>query len=393
MAPTNKVLIGIATQSAEGTPAATPQYRLTVTGADIGPQIETGQREETGATRDGGERTVTQRAAGGGFSAILRQASAPLLYYAVMGAKASAPRGTTWAASTAYALGALVRPTAAGNKNLFEATVAGTSGTTEPTWPAGIGSTVPDGGVTWTNRGEVQNSHTITAGDDQPWLTLWKFWGGVLYERYEDCKIVSAQTGGGAGQNVGDLVGQFGIVGKAFRDVTAGLGYDPYDPAAAAGVLDNTAPIRWYGSSVTRDGTAITGDVDQFQNTVNANQEAAQTNQLFFSKIEPGLRNIEHQYQVIIGNDVSDYKRGAYGSATALTPTDSLVYSETVHNFKDSGGATRLKLTIPRFGHGVRELPVDPNGAMGRMVAGGFADRPSSGSIETLAFYNSTAGY
>ena len=60
-----------------------------------------------------------------------------------------------WAASTAYALDAYVMPTQV-NQNgwYFQATVAGTSGTTEPTWPNTSGGTVVDGTVTWEAVGQ-----------------------------------------------------------------------------------------------------------------------------------------------------------------------------------------------------------------------------------------------
>lgn len=56
-----------------------------------------------------------------------------------------------WAPSVAHALGAYRRP-AASNGFRYEATIAGTTGLTEPTWPTTLGSTVTDGGVTWTCR-------------------------------------------------------------------------------------------------------------------------------------------------------------------------------------------------------------------------------------------------
>ena len=58
---------------------------------------------------------------------------------------------SAWAASTAYSLGAKVRPTTA-NGNVYECTTAGTSGTTEPTWPTAEGGTVTDNTVVWTCR-------------------------------------------------------------------------------------------------------------------------------------------------------------------------------------------------------------------------------------------------
>lgn len=54
----------------------------------------------------------------------------------------------TWAASTAKTLGMVVRPTTS-NGFFYYCTVAGTTGTSEPTWPTTVGNTVTDGGVTW----------------------------------------------------------------------------------------------------------------------------------------------------------------------------------------------------------------------------------------------------
>lgn len=53
----------------------------------------------------------------------------------------------TWAATTAYALGASVE--LAGGQELV-VTTAGTSGASVPTAPGAVGGTVTDGTVTWT---------------------------------------------------------------------------------------------------------------------------------------------------------------------------------------------------------------------------------------------------
>jgi|GEM_PF-6256373 len=53
-----------------------------------------------------------------------------------------------WQASTAYNQGDLVEPTTP-NGYVYQCTVAGTSGSSEPTWPTTIDDTVVDGTVTW----------------------------------------------------------------------------------------------------------------------------------------------------------------------------------------------------------------------------------------------------
>ena len=394
MVATGKYLLGIALQSGEGAPAATPQWRLMCQGSpDIRPATETGRREETGTTRDQGDPIVTQRAVTGGFQTLIRPRSAPLLFYGVTGAKASALRGAAWAASTAKAVGDLVRPTAAANKNLFEVTVAGTTAAAEPTWAnaPNVGDTITDGTVTYVNRGEVQNSHTATMADDQPWFTIWRYVYGMLAERFEDCKLVSVQTQGGANDNNGDLSATFGVIGKRYSDVTGSIAYDPFDPAAAAGELDTSQPVRWFGYRHTKGG-ASNNDLDQMQNTITANQEGAKTDQIYFGRVEPTQRTSEHTAQYVFRN-LDDYKRAAYGGTGLLTPSDSMAEDQHFYAFKDSGGAERMSLTIPRFIYLGADLPVNANGEMGRIGVAGGPGRPASGSIETVKFFNSVASY
>lgn len=74
-----------------------------------------------------------------------------------------------WAASTAYALGDYVHATTF-NDFRYECTAAGTSDTSEPTWPLVEGGTVTDGTVTWTCR----RSQLVSMGPNGGTLTLAK---------------------------------------------------------------------------------------------------------------------------------------------------------------------------------------------------------------------------
>lgn len=66
---------------------------------------------------------------------------------------AAASWGTSRAASTAYTLGKVVRP-ATSNGFLYRASIAGTTGSSLPTYPTVIGTSVVDGSVTWTCMGK-----------------------------------------------------------------------------------------------------------------------------------------------------------------------------------------------------------------------------------------------
>lgn len=58
------------------------------------------------------------------------------------------PNPDVWQASTSYAAGDMVRPTT-DNDFVYYALNAGTSGSSEPTWPTTQGATVTDNDITW----------------------------------------------------------------------------------------------------------------------------------------------------------------------------------------------------------------------------------------------------
>jgi len=69
-----------------------------------------------------------------------------------------------WAASTAYVVGDVVRAiTVQASGLVFECTVAGTSSTSEPSWPTDISSTIVDGNVTWQAISSVYADASILA--------------------------------------------------------------------------------------------------------------------------------------------------------------------------------------------------------------------------------------
>jgi len=110
------------------------------------------QTSFTGAYADGfycyknncGSSTQSKTNISTSFKANSNDTGQAAYYWMYQGATAA----SAWTASTAYAAGAIRRPTTA-NGNVYQVLTAGTSGATQPTWPTAAGATVQDGTVVW----------------------------------------------------------------------------------------------------------------------------------------------------------------------------------------------------------------------------------------------------
>ena len=77
------------------------------------------------------------------------------------------PGFKSWTASTPYPAGAAVMPDTP-NGYYYTVTTAGTSGTTQPVWPATKGAIVTDGTVVWTNAGATSPDQEYEFVDSTP---------------------------------------------------------------------------------------------------------------------------------------------------------------------------------------------------------------------------------
>lgn len=83
-----------------------------------------------------------------------------------------------WAASAVKSVGDIVRPTTY-NGYRYKATVAGTTGGAQPTWPTTIGQTVVDGTVTWRCESELNDITDVRLATTQGGLAS-ATWGASL---------------------------------------------------------------------------------------------------------------------------------------------------------------------------------------------------------------------
>jgi hypothetical protein len=143
---------------------------------------------------------VTEVAAGGGYTA------GGLALSTLTFTTTAAASGTAAATSTAYALGAVVRP-AASNGYLYQAVVAGTSGGSAPTWPTVIGTTVADGSVTWLNIGTAVSLLTAAAPS-------WTSSGAGITASFGIVYDSTVGTGTFASASTADVIGYYDFGGS-----------------------------------------------------------------------------------------------------------------------------------------------------------------------------------
>lgn len=101
---------------------------------------------------------------------------------------------TSWAATTAYSVGDVVKSTAGATTVYFYCTTAGTSGGTEPTWDETVGNTTTDGTVTWTCAAFPAGNEALTA-----FGRLWVVDATATVIHYSDLLIPQNFSGGSAG--------------------------------------------------------------------------------------------------------------------------------------------------------------------------------------------------
>lgn len=66
-----------------------------------------------------------------------------------------------WQPNTAYSVGAFVTPTTGSPNRVYRCTTAGTSGSTEPSWPNTDNATVNDGTCVWTEAIDAMEAGTV----------------------------------------------------------------------------------------------------------------------------------------------------------------------------------------------------------------------------------------
>ena len=156
----------------------------------------------------------------------------------------------TWTASTSYSVGDYVVPTSE-NGFVYKCITAGTSGSSEPSWPTTEGATITDGSVEWQaeKKAYIYTPSNGILGDDVPSIAFEVYLAG---SGSQADKYVLAGCGGtwtftGSVGNIATM--EFTFTGKLYSDPTTAT-----IPSAS---FDETSQLVFQGVDFTFDNQDI----------------------------------------------------------------------------------------------------------------------------------------
>jgi len=327
----------IAKQTAKGTIPTTATFRMRVASGTPMPERTVADLEETGANRMRARSYIQTVGVGGSPDTFIRPASMGLLLYLAGGAKS-------------------------------------VSGASDPF------------------------THTFTLANTQPYFTMWRNVGDLLYERFEDCKISQLTITSEAGR---PLRAQFQVNGLAPKSITNAT----WTTALGSLVADDGDPIMHYdGAGAFLVEASAVSSIERIVLSINNNIARQQGDAVSAYDVTEGMRNITVDTTQLI-EDVTLYNKYHYGSASPTTGTGPTAdpYELTGTNGIDflwtqvaaaPGPERSLRVQIPRLQ--VTNLggyePGTGNDPLKR-TSTYTAYAPASGSALTATLKNGTASY
>lgn len=241
-------------QAAKGTPAATGQQRTYLTGGGVAPAREINDVEETSSSRLRSTSYVGQVSVAGEPVMAVRPKMIGLLLHAAMGAKA-------------------------------------VTGAADP----------------WT--------HTFTLANTQPWMTVFRMLGGLLFERFTDVKVSSLafeSTSGGILQVTASLLG-ISPAYKTAAEVTV-------QPETTEPFLhmDARSQFMFEGSAISQ--------IARSRLVIGTGAEAQYGDAITAGDVSEGMHDITLETEQVL-TDFALWNRVHYGSAS---PADNAVATPTV---------------------------------------------------------------
>lgn len=314
-----KGTISIGVQSAKGTPATAPTTKLRLAAApSLAPQKELGRYAMTDTGQDQGDSYVSRLAVEGDFQVYLHPDAAALLFAAVLGTNVDSGANPNY-------------------------------------------------------------THTATPADDMLWLTIWREVGGVIFERYTDCKIGSLSLEGSAGS---PLTATLGVVGVSSTFLDAGA-----EKTALLALASLSSKGYIYPEAQGRIKVdTVAQRIHRISLGIERNASGYQADGYGYDDVDPGGREVTLSYATrfvsgAIG--IADYRTFYYGSAGGTTLSGVVTPKAfEVEFFRDAD--TAVKIALPQVVYAAVPVNPDPSGDPIEVEVACDVEKPTAGNIVTV---------
>lgn len=296
--------IGIGIQSAKGTAATAPTVRMFFAGAPtLQPVITDARFNMTDGSRSAGDPYVAQIIVKGDVPLYAHPEAMALLFHAVLGTNAD-------------------------------------TGSADP----------------WT--------HTATPAADLPYLTIWRSIGGVIFEKYTDCKIDTLTLDGQAGQPLMVTLSIIGITSTFGADETGNmLQTPPYLFMHGAGALK----VDTVAYPIHAINLAIANNINPFQ-----------ADNYSVDNLDPQGRDITGSYSIRFSGATAlplDYRTFFYGADAGTAQTVGFTNHALDFKFVHSIANRDMDIAIPVCKWADVPVQPDPGGNVIEVLCAFEAER------------------
>lgn len=217
--------------------------------------------------------------------------------------------------------------------------------------------------------GTTNYVHTITLANSLPYYTFGRNIGGLLFQRFDDCKVnelvVSADT-------ASPLTASIDFIGRSVTRTATDTA--PTVPAPAT-----VAPFTFNEATVTLSGGA-TSLISSFEVTITNSVTRQQTDDSIPYDIVEGKREITFGWDYIF-EDMNEYNSFHTGTTSGTTQSNS-VYTTSIDLLFSHGANNSLDISSTKVA--IEEFPVDPDAGGDPIVVPVRARHQRSGTFQAV---------
>lgn len=304
--------IAIGVQTAKGSPAASPLVKAFFCEAPtLQPYITDGRLNLTDGSRDQGDAYVSQIGVHGGAKLYAHPSLMAVLWHAVLGANGDAGAGDPF-------------------------------------------------------------THTATPANDLPYLTIWRSVGGVVFEKYTDCKINQLTFEGQAGQPNTVALDIMGITATFLASEVAG------NP------ITEVPYLFMHGAGALKVDT-VAYPLHELSVVVNNNLQPFQADNFNVDNIDPGSREISGTYMIRFSGATAlplDYRAYFYGNDAGTAQTTGFSTHALDFKFTHSLANRDMDIVVPVAKWADVPVQPDPAGNVIEVQCAFEVERFFSGGVE-----------